>query len=78
MEVDSELTCIGVLKLKLLETGNRNLLEQYAAEWIAGATNNPLPNPKEQCYFLATKLHPNVLSEVLQEDLTVYKWFPPQ
>jgi hypothetical protein len=61
----------------LLEKSNRNYLEQYASGWLDGAKNNPLPEPRQQCFFLATKLHPNVLDEVLQEDLSNYEWFRP-
>lgn len=62
---------------ELLEDGNRKYLEKYADGWLSGARNNPIPDPKQQCFFLATKLHPNVLDEVLQEDLANYEWFRP-
>ncbi|MFC5528068.1 hypothetical protein [Cohnella yongneupensis] len=61
----------------LLEADNHNYLEQYAKGWVEGAKNNPLPNPQQQCFFLATKLHPNVIEEVLAEDLSGYEWFRP-
>jgi hypothetical protein len=61
----------------LLEQENRAYLEQYANGWIDGSKNNPIPTPKQQCYFLASKLHPNIVDEVLQEDLSSYIWFRP-
>lgn len=62
---------------ELLEANNQNHLEQYARGWVEGARNNPLPDPHTQCFFLATKLHPNIIEEVITEDLSEYKWFRP-
>lgn len=60
----------------ILERQNRNHLENYAYKYVDQA-NGHLPSPHDQVYFLAGKLHPNVLEEALHEDLNAYEWFRP-
>lgn len=60
----------------ILEPQNRKHLETYAYKYVDQAKGH-LPRPHDQVYFLAGKLHPNVLEEALHEDLNAYEWFRP-
>jgi len=61
---------------ELLNPKNRAKLEEYARMLAEGA-KVVLPDPSEQIFFLAGKLHPNVLEEALAEDLENYEWLRP-
>lgn len=60
----------------ILEPQNRKHLETYTYKYVDRAKGH-LPNPHEQVFFLAGKLHPNGLEEALNENLNNYNWFRP-